>query len=221
MSKKAKSSNSAGPVRVGLDLGGTKILAKIFDEEYRELGKAKVKTEGHRGVQSGLKRMGRTIKDALDEAGVKKKQVLTIGVGCPGPIDPVNGILVEAPNLGWKNAPVAEFLGAEFDAPTVICNDVDAGVFAEFEMGAARDSKCVVGIFPGTGIGAGAVVDGQLLHGSGLSCMELGHIPLYPESGGGGSTLETECSRLKIAAESARAAYRGLAPNLLETCGTE
>lgn len=222
MSKKKK--HYEGRVWIGFDLGGTKMLAKVFNDDYQTLGRAKQKTQGAKGAESGLSRMAETIEEALNDAGVKPKQICGIGVGCPGPINPGTGVIVEAPNLGWRNVPVEEYLGEAFDARAVICNDVDAGVFAEYQEGAARGARCAVGIFPGTGIGAGAVIDGRLVQGANLSCMELGHIPLFPETSGhgeGGSTLEMECSRLKIASEAARAAYRGLAPNLLKACGTD
>lgn len=220
--KTAKTAAPGRPVWVGLDLGGTKMLAKIFDEQFRELGSAKKKTEGHRGMAAGLKRMAETIEAALADAGVAKSQVLGIGVGCPGPVDADKGIIVEAPNLGWIKAPVGASLRKAIGAPVVICNDVDSGVFAEYEFGAARGAKCAVGIFPGTGIGGGAVIHGRLLQGANLSCMEIGHIPLSPEtSGHGGHTLEIAASRLAIAAEAAQAAYRGQAPHLLKECGTD
>lgn len=219
-----KKTSHHGRVWVGFDLGGTKMLAKVFDDDYRSLGKAKQKTQGAKGVKAGLKRMADTVSDALADAGVEPGQVAGIGVGCPGPINPSKGEIVEAPNLGWSRVPVEAHLGKIFGVPTVICNDVDAGVYAEYQAGAARGARCAVGIFPGTGIGAGAVIEGRLLQGGSLSCMELGHIPLFPETSGrgeDGTTLETECSRLKIAAEAARAAYRGQAPHLLKTCGTD
>ncbi len=217
-----KQTVSAPGVWVGLDLGGTKMLAKVFDEKFRELGRAKKRTEGHRGMEPGLKRMASTIEAALKDAGVSKSQVCGIGVGCPGPVDADRGIIVEAPNLGWVKAPVAASLTKAIGAPTVICNDVDSGVFAEYQFGAARGAKCAVGIFPGTGIGGGAVINGRLLQGANLSCMEIGHIPLAPETSGyGGPTLEIAASRLAIAAEAAQAAYRGQAPNLLKSCGTD
>lgn len=227
--KTGKAANPAKPsssarVWVGLDLGGTKMLANVFDRRYRVLGRAKQKTLGAKGAAAGLKRMVETVSDALADAGVDPSRLAGIGVGCPGPIDPGRGVIVEAPNLGWRNVPVEAHLGKAFGVRTVICNDVDAGVYAEYQAGAAKGARCAVGIFPGTGIGAGAVLDGRLLQGSALSCMELGHIPLFPESSGtgeDGSTLETECSRLKIAVEAARAAYRGKAPNLFKECGTD
>lgn len=223
-SAKAAKASSAGRVWVGLDLGGTKMLANVFDDRYRVLGRAKQKTQGAKGARAGLKRMVDTVSGALAEAGVDPSRLAGIGVGCPGPIDPARGVIVEAPNLGWRNVPVEAHLGKAFGVRVVICNDVDAGVYAEYQAGAAKGARCAVGIFPGTGIGAGAVLEGKLLQGSTLSCMELGHIPLFPETSGtgeDGSTLEMECSRLKIAVESARAAYRGQAPNLFEACGTD
>lgn len=198
------------------------MLAKIYDAEFRELGCAKKKTEGHQGVEAGLKRMASTLGAALKEAGVSAGALAGIGVGCPGPVNAEKGILVEAPNLGWTKAPVRKSLERIFGCPVHLCNDVDAGVFGEYSFGAARGAKCAVGIFPGTGIGGGAVVNGRLLQGANLSCMEIGHIPLHPEvSGEGGSTLETLASRLAIAAAAARAAYIGQAPHLLDACGTD
>jgi glucokinase len=219
-----KKPNYPGRVWVGFDLGGTKMLAKVFNDDYQTLGRAKQKTLGAKGAKTGLNRMVSLIEEALADAGATPEQVAGIGVGCPGPINPGKGEIVEAPNLGWKKVPVEAFLGNAFKSRTVICNDVDAGVYAEYTEGAARGARCAVGIFPGTGIGAGAVIDGRLLQGANLSCMELGHIPLFPETSGAGedgTTLETECSRLKIAIEASRAAYRGQAPNLLKACGTD
>jgi glucokinase len=213
-----------GRVWVGFDLGGTKMLAKVFNDDYQTLGRAKQKTLGAKGAKTGLTRMVTLIEEALLDAAVQPGQIAGIGVGCPGPINPEKGEIVEAPNLGWSKVPVEAHLGKAFGCRAVICNDVDAGVYAEYTEGAARGARCAVGIFPGTGIGAGAVINGRLLQGAYLSCMELGHIPLFPETSGkgeDGTTLETECSRLKIAAEAARAAYRGQAPHLLKACGTD
>lgn len=209
---------------IGFDLGGTKMLAMVFDDSFKCLGKSKKKTRGNRGQDDGLDRMIEVIEEAIEDADVDSSLLKGIGVGCPGPIDPAEGSIVEAPNLGWVNVPVETVLTRKFGCPTVICNDVDAGVFAEYQFGAGRGSNSVVGIFPGTGIGAGAVLGGKLLQGTHLSCMELGHIPLYPETSGNGeatTSLELECSRLKIAADAALAAYRGQAPHLLEMCGTD
>ncbi len=201
----------------GLDLGGTKMLAKIYDGDFNELGTDKNKTEGHRGPESVLERMGKSIRNALDEADVSEKELCGIGIGCPGPVDPEAGVLLQAPNLGWENVSIRKIFEKEFDCPVVPCNDVDSGVFGEYKFGAARDARSAVGIFPGTGIGGGAVINGRLLQGANITCMEIGHIPF----GEAGLTLEEVCSRLAIASESAAAAYRGQAPYILENCGTD
>ena len=209
---------------IGFDLGGTKMLAVVYDDQFRVVSKAKQKSLGHKGQEDGLERMIQVVEEALGKSKIDRKNIAGIGVGCPGPIDAKTGEVVEAPNLGWANVPVESHLGKAFGCPVVASNDVDAGVFAEYEFGAGRGSDSLVGIFPGTGIGAGAVVNGKLLQGASISCMELGHIPLFPETSGSGKgtkTLEEVCSRLFIASEAAKAAYRGQAPKLLELCGTD
>jgi glucokinase len=201
----------------GLDLGGTKMLAKIYDAEFKELGATKRKTEGHKGLGNVVGRMGKCIRKALDGAGVASEDLAGLGIGCPGPVDPEAGVLLEAPNLGWKDVPIRDIFAKEFGCPVVPCNDVDSGVFGEYKFGAARGARSAVGIFPGTGIGGGAVIHGRLLEGANITCMEIGHIP-FSEAG---LTLEEVCSRLAIASESAAAAYRGQAPYILEKCGTD
>jgi len=209
----------------GFDLGGTKMLAKIFDSQYKTLGKKRRKTKGHAGVDLGLERMLQTIHLALEEAGLKPDQLAGIGVGCPGPLDLKKGIIFEAPNLGWYDVPVRDVLQKEFGCPVVICNDVDAGVYGEYCFGAAKDSSSAIGIFPGTGIGGGAVYRGQLIQGKKSSCMEIGHtkiLPNGPECGcGQHGCLEALASRLAISAAAAQAAYRGDAPALRSLAGTD
>jgi len=206
---------------IGFDLGGTKMLAKVYDAEFNECGSFKARTEGHRGKKSGLKRMVKVAREALDDAGVKAESLAGIGFGVPGPVDPDTGVILEAPNLGWKNVDVRSHFKDEFGCPVVVANDVDAGVFGSYRFGVAKGTRSVVGVFPGTGIGGGAVIDGKLLQGSGISSMEIGHIPMTVDGDGRPLELEMLASRLAIAAEAAKAAYRGVAPNLMKECGTD
>lgn len=204
---------------IGFDLGGTKMLAKVFDSDFKEVASAKRKTEGHRGQKTGLARIAKTIEEVLVAANLTPADLAGIGVGCPGPVNPEKGVILEAPNLGWKNVPIARELESLFKCPAVACNDVDAGVYGEYSFGAAKGARCAIGVFPGTGIGGGAVIHGRLLEGARISCMEIGHMALQPNPGSGGETLETLASRLAIAASAAKAAYRGQAPWLQEKCG--
>ena len=209
---------------VGFDLGGTKMLAKIFDNEFNGLGKSRNKTKGYEGSDIGLERIAKTIDEAIDQAGIKRSSIDGIGIGCPGPLDLEKGIIHNAPNLGWRNVPIQAHLEKTFDCPVVMLNDVDAGVYGEYQYGAARETRTVVGVFPGTGIGGGCVYDGQIIRGKTASCMEIGHVQVAPEGPlcgcGRRGCLEAVASRLVIASQAA-AAYRGQAPHLLAAAGSD
>jgi glucokinase len=106
-----------------------------------------------------------------------------------------------------------------------LLNDVDSGVYGEFRFGAATGARCVVGVFPGTGIGGGCVYEGKILRGKTSSCMEIGHIQIVPDGPlcgcGRRGCLEAVASRLAIAASVAQAVYRGQSNYLIATCGTD
>ncbi len=210
---------------VGFDLGGTKMLAKVFDSDFKSVGRDRTKTKGHEGVDVGLARIVKSIQRALGEARVEEQHVAGIGIGCPGPLDLDRGVIYDAPNLGWSNVPIKERLETEFGCPVIIVNDVDAGVYGEYRFGVASSARTVVGVFPGTGIGGGCVYEGQIIRGKTGSCMEIGHVQVAPEGPicgcGRRGCLEAVASRLVIASRAAAAAYRGQAPHLLENTGTD
>jgi len=210
---------------VGLDLGGTKMLASVYDDEFQLLGRDRTKTRAADGVESTLERIVKTIGSAIEDAGLDQATVRGIGIGCPGPVDMDRGIVREALNLGWREVAVGDHLAGSFGCPVQVLNDVDAGVYAEYRFGAARDARCVVGVFPGTGIGGGCVYEGHILHGRAISCMEIGHLPLNPGGPANGTDhcrmLEQVSSRLAIAGAAAQAAYRGDAPYLASNAGTQ
>jgi glucokinase len=136
-----------------------------------------------------------------------------------------NGIVNVAVNLGWKNVSLGAMLEDELDCPVSVLNDVDAGVYGEYSVGAAVGARSVAGLFPGTGIGGGFVYEGKILRGRRSSAMEIGHTRITSSNRSSGTemtgTLESEASRLAIAAECAKLAYRGEAPNLLRAAGTD
>ena len=161
----------------------------------------------------------------MTEAGVTEEEITGIGAGVPGPLDLQKGIILEAPNLGWKNVDLQDFLSKRFKCPALICNDVDAGVFGEYTSGAGQGYRCVLGVFPGTGIGGGCVYEGRIFRGSRSSCMEVGYLQMATSGGAAGvgpvGTLEGIASRLAIAAEAAKAVYRGQAPHLKGLTGAD
>ncbi len=210
---------------IGFDLGGTKMLSVAFDQNFEVLGRSRKKTKGHEGMAAGLKRINNNISEAIQDAGLKPEQISGIGIGCPGPLDFKNGVIREAPNLGWTDIPIQKSIENEFGFPAVIANDVDAGLFGEYQFGAAQNVRCAFGIFPGTGIGGACVYEGKLFRGANTSCMEIGHIPLVQggaiDGAGNPGSLEAVASRLAIAGAAAQAAYRGQAPYLMENAGTD
>lgn len=210
---------------VGFDLGGTKMLATVFDADFNKLGSERKKTKGNLGMKAGLERIVETIETALKNAGVSRDRLGGIGAGCPGPLDLDAGVILYTPNLGWENVPLKATLEKAFGCPAVIANDVDAGTYGEYRFGAARGARCVLGVFPGTGIGGACVYEGKILRGKKGSCMEIGHFPIDPMGPVAGvgryGTLESMTSRLAISAQAAQAVYRGQAPALQTLAGTK
>ncbi len=212
-------------VWIGFDLGGTKMLSIAYDEQWNVLGRRRRKTRGRDGSDSGIARIGSTIERLLEENELDAGNIRGIGIGCPGPIDLKRGRILTTPNLGWDDVEIGDFLKKEFKCPVVVLNDVDAGLYGEYQFGAAKGSRCSVGIFPGTGVGGACVYEGNILQGDGISCMEIGHTRISSSSRSSGyefpGTLEAEASRLTIAAEAAKAAHRGDAPALYADAGTD
>ncbi|MCC9599576.1 ROK family protein [Stieleria sp. JC731] len=210
---------------VGFDLGGTKMLAIAYDSDWNVLGRRRRKTKGREGSDSGIARIGSTVERLIEENDLQDKKICGIGIGCPGPIDLKKGRILTTPNLGWDDVDVGNYLSKKFNCPVVVLNDVDAGLYGEYQFGAAKGSRCAVGIFPGTGIGGACVYEGRILQGDGISCMEIGHTRISSSTRSSGyelpGTLEAEASRLSIAAEASKAAYRGDAPSLADAVGTD
>jgi len=210
---------------VGLDLGGTKMLASVYDSNFEIIGRKRKSTKGHEGSESGIERVCSSIRRAIEDADVTEDRIAGIGFGAPGPLNLKDGIVLETPNLGWRDVPVRDILEAEFNCPVALVNDVDAGVYGEWRFGVAKGARCVVGLFPGTGIGGGCVIDGEIVRGNRFSCFEVGHMQVDPNGPlcgcGQRGCLEAVASRLAIASEAARAAIRGQAPNLMQAAGTD
>lgn len=138
---------SADACWVGFDLGGTKMMAVVFDASFKPLGRARKRTHSKDGKEPAVDRMTRTIREALAEARRGDEDLAGVGIGFPGPLDLVKGVVLQAPNLGWKNFPLRDELEDRFSCPVVVGNDVDVGTYGEYRFGAAagaRDRKSVV-----------------------------------------------------------------------------
>ncbi len=167
-----KTSNYA----LGIDIGGTKIYTILVDEKYNILARAKKKS-GDGSPSSLLERILASVGDALSQTGLELKSITTAGIGFPGPLDPVNGVILQATNLpAWNHFPLAQETQKSLNCPVFIDNDVNLGTFGEAMLGAGKGASNVIGIFLGTGVGGGIVLDRKIYHGSSGTAGEIGHV---------------------------------------------
>src|SRR5688572_18967789 len=161
----------------GIDLGGTKIQAVVTDDAHAVLGSARHPTPTRGGPAEVTLALIATLREAADEAGVGAGDLTAVGVGSPGVVDDAAGTVTSARNLpDWAGSyPLAEKLEAALMAPVGLSNDVNVATNAEFELGAAKPFRSILGVFWGTGVGGGLVLDGQLWEGRGAAG-EIGHM---------------------------------------------
>jgi glucokinase len=165
------------PLRGGIDLGGTKVQAAVLDDEGSVLGSAREATPT-RGTPADVAAvMIAKLTEAAAQAGVEPRSLATVGVGSPGAVDAATGTVTGAGNLpGWGGSyELGQTLADAFDAPVLVGNDVDAATYAEFLQGAGQPFKSLLGVFWGTGVGGGVVLDGKPWNGRGAAG-EIGHV---------------------------------------------
>lgn len=166
-------------VYVGVDLGGTKILAGVFSGQLRLLASAKSSTKADRGPKTVIERIARTIRDAVDEADLDLKTVKAVGIGAPGSIDPEQGRVIFSPNMpGWEDIQLKKELEKHLDLPVFVENDCNVCTLGVHVAELGAKAKHLVGIFLGTGIGSGIILDGRLHSGFNRTAGEIGHMVL-------------------------------------------
>jgi glucokinase len=168
--------NSNRTFLVGVDLGGTKILSGVFDSKLQLLGTVKFSTKAQRGPGAVLERVVRCVQDAIDECDLAGKQIRAVGIGAPGSVDPEKGEVLFAPNLDWKNVPMVKELEKQLDIPVFLENDGNVCTLGIYDRELKSKARHVLGIFIGTGIGGGLILNGELYTGSAHTAGELGHM---------------------------------------------
>jgi len=160
----------------GIDLGGTKIEAIVTDSEHHVLGSARHPTPTDGGPADVANAMAAALTEAAKAASVEPAQLRGVGVGSPGVVDAQEGTVSHADNLpGWiASFPLAAALQSALGTKVALGNDVGVATAAEFELGAGRPYHSLLGVFWGTGIGGGLILDGKAWHGRG-GAGEIGH----------------------------------------------
>jgi glucokinase len=204
---------------IGVDLGGTKVLAGVFDAKGQVLARQKLPTEAAQGQEAVLGQLRKVVGTVLDEADLKPQQIAGLGMGIPGQVDPMANRVRYAPNLGWRNFDLAKELARHWPWPCFFENDVKLGTYGEFVHGAARGAQHVLGVFVGTGVGGGLVLNGEMYNGFNFSAGEIGHTILHWRKG---TELETLAGRLSLmrratelladAPKKVRKAWKGIDP---------
>lgn len=160
---------------IGIDLGGTNIVAGVVDENYNIVAKASTKTNCPRPAKEIADDMAKMAIQAAENAGLTIDDIEWVGIGTPGIANSETGIIEFAGNLGFVNVPMVEYIRETIDKPVFIENDANAAAYGEYVAGAAKGAKNAVCITLGTGVGGGIVIDGKIYAGSNCAGAEIGH----------------------------------------------
>lgn len=161
--------------KLGIDLGGTNIVAGVVDENYKIIATGEMKTNCPRPAEEIVDDMAAAARTAIEKAGLKIEDIECMGVGTPGAIDPVNGVVCYANNLGFYDVHMAEMLKERLGVDFYIENDANAAAYGEYIAGAGKGTKNFIAITLGTGVGGGVIIDGKIYSGSYYAGAELGH----------------------------------------------
>ena len=163
-------------IQIGIDLGGTNIVAGVVNDRYEILATAKCKTNVPRPAQAIIDDMIRVAQEAVEKAGLTMDDIDGIGIGSPGSVNPIDGILDGASNLQIRDVHFKEIFEERLGKPTHLENDANAAAYGEVIAGAAKGAKHAACITIGTGVGGGVIIDGKLLYGRNYAAAELGHL---------------------------------------------
>jgi len=165
----------SGPLVVGVDLGGTKILAGVVSADHQILGRGKRNTPAKEGGPAILQAMIECVDEAILAAGIPRDELVAGGIGSPGPLDVKAGVILFSANLNVKNYPIGPELSAFLNRPVLVQNDVRVAGYAEFRLGAGRGYRDIIAAFVGTGIGGCVILGGEIVTGSTGNAGEIGH----------------------------------------------
>lgn len=168
---------------VGVDIGGTTIKLAFIDTNGKIIIKWDIPTNCNDEGKHIASEISKTIDLKIQELGEQKDRLAGIGVGAPGFINLETGLIYRSVNIGWNDYPLKEYLERETDLPVVIDNDANLAAIGEMWRGAGNESKNLLAITLGTGVGGGIIANGQILHGVNGTAGEIGHITSISKGG--------------------------------------
>lgn len=213
---------------LGVDIGGTNIVVGLVPFEGGEpLGLRRIPTLPEAGGEDVVRRVAEAALGSMEEVfqsrSGSRKDVAGVGIGAPGPLNRMTGVLLEAPNLGWRDFPLRELISKALDFPAELDNDANCATYGEWWMGAGKGSDTLVGLTLGTGIGGGFVVNGEIHHGASDAAGEFGHTTIDSTGRkckcGNYGCLEAYASGPNIAARAVEGIEAGTESLLVELVG--
>ena len=164
---------------LGIDLGGTNIVAGVVDEEGNIIVKASCKTNIPRSQEAICDDMAAVALKALESAGLTKNDIHYVGIGAPGAVNGATGVIEFTSNFNFHNWKIGEMMKERLGVDVFVENDANAAAYGEYQVGAAREANDAIVITLGTGVGGGIIIDGQIYSGSNYAGAELGHMVIH------------------------------------------
>ncbi|MCI7801488.1 ROK family protein [Eubacterium sp.] len=162
-------------LRIGIDLGGTNIVAAVVNDEYEMVGKAKTPTATPRSADEIFDDIAKVCKEAMAQAGVTIKDIFSVGIGTPGTVNK-EGVIEFANNLGFVNVPAKEMLIERLGIENVyVDNDANCAALGEAQAGSGHGAKDFIAVTLGTGVGSGVIINGKIVAGVNNAGGECGH----------------------------------------------
>jgi glucokinase len=164
---------------IGIDLGGTNLKVALLDLRWRIKYKAIFKTQSFSPKERLISAITHAVEQTIQKHHISNRNILGIGLGLPGPIDPQKGLVHFLPNIpGWNEVYLKTILEKRLKLPVFIDNDAKIMCLAEYKIGAARGFKNALCVTLGTGVGGGLILQGQLYRGEKNAAGEIGHLPI-------------------------------------------
>ncbi|HEY6827661.1 MAG TPA: ROK family protein [Gemmatimonadaceae bacterium] len=165
---------------IGVDLGGTNIVVGAMSADGKHsYATRSIPTSAELGAEGVADRIVGLIEgvilDTIAHTSANRRDFIGVGIGAPGPLDRDKGLVIVAPNLGWRNFPLRDRIGERLNLPATLDNDANCATVGEWWQGAAKGASNVIGMTIGTGIGGGLILDGKLFHGASDVAGEIGH----------------------------------------------
>lgn len=167
-----------GNYYLGLDVGGTNLVAGIVDKNYQILSKVSIPTNPTRSIDEITMDMASVSFEALRMANLSINQISSWGIGMPSYVNPKNNLLVHANCFGWKNVPIYDYLKKHIHLPIFVANDANCATFGEVLAGAASNYSDAIMLTLGTGVGGGIILNKKIYCGADGMGAELGHTKL-------------------------------------------